>query len=79
MRIDARARVKTRQKLGGGELPQGERLEHPDGGLGGVLAVLGQADRPVSYLTTGQAVPDDIEPADRRRLARLILGHEVVS
>jgi len=48
-------------------------------GLGGVLAVLGQADRPVSYLTTGQAVPDDIEPADRRRLARLILGHEVVS
>ena len=47
-------------------------------GLGGVLAVLGQADRPVSYLTTGQAVPDDIEPADRGRLARLILGNEVV-
>ncbi len=47
-------------------------------GLGGVLAVLGQADRPVSYLTTGQAVPDDIEPADRARLARLILGDEVV-
>jgi len=40
--------------------------------------VLGQADRPVSYLTTGQAVPDDIEPADRGRLARLILGEEVV-
>ena len=48
-------------------------------GLGGILAVLGQADRPVSYLTTGQAVPDDIEPADRGRLARLILGEEVVS
>jgi flagellar biosynthesis protein FlhF len=47
-------------------------------GLGGVLAVLGHADRPVSYITTGQAVPDDIEPADRSRLARLILGHEVV-
>ena len=31
------------------------------------------------YLTTGQAVPDDLEPADRRRLARLILGHEVVA
>jgi flagellar biosynthesis protein FlhF len=54
------------------------KLDEADG-LGGVLAVLGQADRPVSYLTTGQAVPDDIEPADRRRLARLILGHEVVS
>lgn len=46
--------------------------------LGGVLAILGQADRPVSYITTGQAVPDDIEPADRGRLARLILGDEHV-
>lgn len=54
------------------------KLDEADG-LGGVLSVLGQADRPVSYLTTGQAVPDDIEPADRSRLARLILGHEVVS
>jgi flagellar biosynthesis protein FlhF len=53
------------------------KLDEADG-LGGVLAVLGQADRPVSYLTTGQAVPDDIEPADRSRLARLILGHEAV-
>ena len=54
------------------------KLDEADG-LGGVLAVLGQADRPVSYLTTGQAVPDDIEHADRARLARLILGDEVVS
>jgi flagellar biosynthesis protein FlhF len=53
------------------------KLDEADG-LGGVLAVIGQADRPVSYLTTGQAVPDDIEPADRRRLARLILGQEDV-
>jgi len=54
------------------------KLDEADG-LGGVLAVLGQADRPVSYLTTGQAVPDDIEPADRARLARLILGREAVT
>ncbi|MDB5352659.1 MAG: flagellar GTP-binding protein [Planctomycetota bacterium] len=47
-------------------------------GLGGVLAVIGQANRPISYLTTGQAVPDDIEPADRTRLAALILGQEAV-
>lgn len=53
------------------------KLDEADG-LGGLLAVLGRADRPVSYLTTGQAVPDDIEPADRARLARLILGEEVV-
>ncbi|HEV3165316.1 MAG TPA: flagellar GTP-binding protein [Isosphaeraceae bacterium] len=54
------------------------KLDEADG-LGGILAVLGQANRPVSYLTTGQAVPDDIEPADRTRLARLILGQEIVS
>jgi flagellar biosynthesis protein FlhF len=54
------------------------KLDEADG-LGGILGVLGQADRPVSYLTTGQAVPDDIEPADRARLARLILGQEAIS
>ena len=48
------------------------KLDEADS-LGGVLAVLGLSSRPVSYLTTGQAVPDDIEPADRMRLARLIL------
>jgi flagellar biosynthesis protein FlhF len=42
--------------------------------MGGVLAVLGLSSRPVSYLTMGQAVPDDIEPAGRKRLARLILS-----
>ena len=44
--------------------------------LGGILGVLGLYSRPLSYLTTGQAVPDDIEPADRKRLARLILRDE---
>jgi flagellar biosynthesis protein FlhF len=53
------------------------KLDEADS-LGGVLAVLGLSNRPVSYLTTGQAVPDDIEPADRRRLARLILKQEDV-
>jgi flagellar biosynthesis protein FlhF len=48
-------------------------------GLGAILGVLAGVNRPVSYLTTGQAVPDDIEPADRRRLARLILGQETIS
>ncbi len=51
------------------------KLDEADS-LGGVLAVLGLSSRPVSYLTTGQAVPDDIEPADRKRLARLILKLE---
>lgn len=44
--------------------------------LGGCLAVLASSSRPLSYVTTGQAVPDDIEAADRKRLARLILRQE---
>ncbi|MBO8141035.1 MAG: flagellar biosynthesis protein FlhF [Firmicutes bacterium] len=32
------------------------------------------AGKPLSYLTTGQTVPDDIEIADARHLARLLLG-----
>ncbi len=51
------------------------KLDEADS-LGGILGVLGLSSRPVSYLTTGQAVPDDIEPADRMRLARLILNQE---
>ncbi|WP_165232023.1 flagellar biosynthesis protein FlhF [Aquisphaera insulae] len=45
-------------------------------GLGAALGLLGRSNLPVSYLTTGQAVPDDIEPADRMRLASLVLGME---
>ena len=43
-------------------------------GLGGVLPVARQSGLPLSYLTNGQNVPDDIETADSHRLARLILG-----
>lgn len=41
---------------------------------GGVLSAPGPAGLPVSYVTTGQSVPDDFEAARRTRLARLILG-----
>ncbi|MGO9470792.1 MAG: flagellar biosynthesis protein FlhF [Isosphaeraceae bacterium] len=51
------------------------KLDEADS-LGGFLAVLASSTRPLSYVTTGQAVPDDIEPADRKRLARLILRQE---
>jgi flagellar biosynthesis protein FlhF len=53
------------------------KLDEADG-LGPMLAAIIQAGRPVSYVTTGQAVPDDIEPANSVRLARLILGDEHV-
>ena len=43
-------------------------------GLGNVLPVLRSSGLPLSYLTDGQNVPDDIEMADAHRLARLILA-----
>lgn len=42
--------------------------------LGMILAVLERAGKPVSYLTTGQGIPWDIEVATPARLRRLILG-----
>ncbi len=44
--------------------------------LGNILSVLRFSKLPLSYLTNGQNVPDDIETADAQRLARLILGME---
>jgi flagellar biosynthesis protein FlhF len=46
-------------------------------GLGNVLPLLRACRLPLSYLTDGQNVPDDIEAASQRRLARMILGMEV--
>lgn len=45
-------------------------------GLGNLLPLVRSCRLPLSYLTNGQNVPDDIETADRRRLARLILAVE---
>src|SRR5262249_16216604 len=45
-------------------------------GMGSLLSVARRGPLPVSYLTTGQDVPDDIEHASARRVARLILGEE---
>jgi flagellar biosynthesis protein FlhF len=49
------------------------------GGLGSVLPLLRSSRLPLSYLTNGQNVPDDIEVAGPRRLARLILRMEEAS
>jgi flagellar biosynthesis protein FlhF len=40
----------------------------------GVFNQLCTRQVPLSYLTTGQRVPEDLEPATRRRLAPLLLG-----
>jgi flagellar biosynthesis protein FlhF len=46
-------------------------------GLGNLLPLLRASKLPLSYVTDGQNVPDDIEAADQRRLARMILGMEL--
>jgi flagellar biosynthesis protein FlhF len=45
--------------------------------LGNVLPMLRASKLPLSYITDGQNVPDDIEAADQRRLARMLLGMEL--
>jgi flagellar biosynthesis protein FlhF len=45
--------------------------------VGVVLNVLHKVNKPLSYVTTGQDVPDDIEVARGRRLAQLILGSKL--
>lgn len=45
-------------------------------GMGSLLTVSRQVQLPISYVTTGQDVPDDIEPANASRLARLVLGED---
>lgn len=45
-------------------------------GMGSLLSVSRQVALPISYVTTGQDVPDDIEPANASRLARLVLGED---
>ena len=46
--------------------------------LGHLVSLVRQCRLPVSYLTDGQNVPDDIQVAERRQLAYLMLGIETV-
>src|SRR6185503_18997254 len=45
-------------------------------GMGTLMSVARKIPLPISYLTMGQNVPDDIEPAQARRMARLVLGED---
>jgi len=44
--------------------------------LGHLLPLMRSSRLPMSYVTDGQNVPDDIKPANSRRLARMMLGME---
>ncbi|NLF71300.1 MAG: flagellar biosynthesis protein FlhF [Candidatus Anammoximicrobium sp.] len=46
------------------------------GGLGGLPSLLRHTRLPLSYLTHGQNVPADIEVADGKKLARIMVGLE---
>lgn len=48
-------------------------------GCGGMLSVSRDIAVPISYITLGQEVPRDIEPANACRAARLILGRDRLS
>jgi flagellar biosynthesis protein FlhF len=45
--------------------------------LGAILNVARKVNKPISYLTTGQDVPDDIEVGQGKRLAQLVLGESL--
>ena len=45
-------------------------------GLGNLLSVLRNCHLPLSYVTHGQNVPDDISAAEQRQLAGMILGQD---
>lgn len=44
--------------------------------LGNLLPLIRSSRLPLSYVTDGQSVPDDIAAADSARLARIVLGQE---
>lgn len=47
-------------------------------GFGVILSVLQRTEASLSYVTTGQDVPDDIEVGEKGRLAALILGEQEI-
>ena len=47
-------------------------------GLGNLLPLLRGCDLPLSYVTNGQKVPDDIQSADREKLAAATLNMDIV-
>lgn len=45
---------------------------------GSMLKIINEADKPLSYITVGQNVPDDIKKPTKEELVNLILGKESV-
>lgn len=45
---------------------------------GSILNILEYAEKPISFVTTGQNVPDDIKMMNPKELTNLILGEEII-
>ncbi|NKF06959.1 flagellar biosynthesis protein FlhF [Clostridium gasigenes] len=45
---------------------------------GGIFNIINKANKPVSFITTGQNVPDDIKVPTKDRLIKLIIGEETI-
>ena len=45
---------------------------------GGLVQIIKESNTPISYITTGQSVPEDIRAADKEEIVKLILGEETV-
>jgi flagellar biosynthesis protein FlhF len=41
---------------------------------GGIIDQVSDSQLPISYVTNGQRVPEDITPADKRSILRVVLG-----
>ena len=46
--------------------------------IGNIISVLSQKQKPISFVTFGQGVPQDIEKASTERLVRHLEGFETV-
>jgi len=47
--------------------------------FGSILTLAARTGKPVSFLSAGQQIPDDLEPAGRERIVDLLLGRQAAA
>ena len=45
--------------------------------IGAILSILTKAKKPISYIATGQNVPDDIIKPEKKLIAKMLMGENV--
>jgi flagellar biosynthesis protein FlhF len=46
--------------------------------IGSILPILSRTDLPLVYVSSGQKIPEDLEPADRAKLSKIILPDDII-